>query len=286
MALLAIVPYKVTFAEGGTIAMELKRLGQTEVMIPEIGLGAWKYRGGTEPLRRGVELGAFLIDTAEIYGTEGVVGQAINDIRGQVFLASKVSGQHLRYDEVMRAAENSLRRLNVDCIDLYQVHWPNAQVPIRETMRAMEALVDSGQVRYIGVSNFSAAALRDAQAVMEHHPIVSNQVLYNLNRREIERDLLPYCQEQHITIIAYTPLDDGRLARRQRLRRRNGIKVLEQIAAEVDKSMAQVALNWCTASPNVIAIPKSDRIERVAENCQASGWRLAPDQIQRLNTAF
>lgn len=266
--------------------MELKRLGQTEVMIPEIGLGAWKYRGGTEPLRRGVDLGAFLIDTAEIYGTEGVVGQAIDAIRDQVFLASKVSGQHLRQDEVMRAAENSLRRLKVDCIDLYQVHWPNAQVPVRETMRAMEALVDNGQVKYIGVSNFSTAELRDAQAVMEHHPIVSNQVLYNLNRREIEPDLLPYCEEQNITVIAYTPLDDGRLARRQRLRRHNGMKALEQIAAEVDKTMAQVALNWCTARSNVIAIPKSDRIERIVENCAASGWRLTPEQIQRLDAAF
>jgi diketogulonate reductase-like aldo/keto reductase len=266
--------------------MELKRLGQTEVMIPEIGLGAWKYRGGTEPLRRGVALGAFLIDTAEIYGTEGVVGQAIYDIRDQVFLASKVSGQHLRYDAVLRAAENSLVRLKVDCIDLYQVHWPNAQVPIRETMRAMETLVEGGQVKYIGVSNFSTAQLREAQAVMEHHPIVSNQVLYNLHRREIERGLLPYCQEQDITIIAYTPLDDGRLARRQRISRHNGMKTLEQIAAEVDKTMAQVALNWCTARSNVIAIPKSDRIERVTENCQASGWRLTPDQVERLDTAF
>ena len=141
-------------------------------------------------------------------------------------------------------------------------------------------------MNYIGVSNFSAEELRAAQAVMQHHPIVSNQVLYNLNRREIERDLLPYCQEQDITIIAYTPLDDGRLARRQRLRRHHGIKVLEQIASEVDKSMAQVALNWCTARSHVIAIPKSDRIERIVENCAASGWRLAPDQVQRLDAAF
>ena len=266
--------------------MQLKRLGQTEVMLPEIGLGAWKYRGGPEPLRRGVDLGACLIDTAEIYGTEGVVGQAIDDIRQQVFLASKVSGQHLRHDEVLRAAENSLRQLKVDCIDLYQVHWPNAQVPIRDTMRAIEALVDRGQVNYIGVSNFSAVELRAAQAVMQHHPIVSNQVLYNLNCREIEGDLLPYCQAQDITIIAYTPLDDGRLARRQRLRRHHGIKVLEQIASEVDKSMAQVALNWCTARSHVIAIPKSDRIERIVENCAASGWRLTPDHVQRLDAAF
>jgi diketogulonate reductase-like aldo/keto reductase len=266
--------------------MERKQLGPTEVMVPEIGLGVWKYRGGTAPLRRGVELGACLIDTAEIYGTEGVVGQAIHDIRDQTFVATKVSGRHLRHDDVLRAAENSLRQLNTDCIDLYQVHWPNVHVPMRETMRAMEALVDTGQVKYLGVSNFSTAELRAAQASMQHYPIVSNQVLYNLNHREIERELLPYCQEQQITIIAYTPLDDGRLVRRQRVRGHTGMTTLEHIATEVGKTMAQVALNWCTARSNVLAIPKSDHTERVVENCQASGWRLTSEQVQRLDAAF
>jgi len=136
------------------------------------------------------------------------------------------------------------------------------------------------------VSNFSAAQLRQAQAAIQHHPIVSNQVLYNLNRREIERDLLPYCQQQDITVIAYTPLDDGHLAHRQRLRRQTGMQTLADIAAEVDKSMAQVALNWCTAHSHVIAIPKSDHSERIVENCAASGWRLTAEQIQRLDAAF
>jgi diketogulonate reductase-like aldo/keto reductase len=249
-------------------------------------MGVWKYRGGTEPLRRGIELGACLIDTAEIYGTEDVVGQAIHVRRDQVFVATKVSGGHLRHADVLRAAENSLRRLNTDYIDLYQIHWPNAQVPIRETMRAMEALVATGQVKYIGVSNFSTAQLREAQASMQHYPIVSNQVLYSLNRREIERDLLPYCQEHQITVIAYTPLDDGRLARRQHVRRHAGMATLEYIATEVGKTMAQVALNWCTARSNVIAIPKSNHTDRVVENCHASGWRLSPEHIQRLDAAF
>src|ERR671923_1723010 len=110
--------------------IELKQLGNTGVMVPEIGLGAWKYRGGVEPLRRGVALGATLIDTAEIYGTEDVVGQAIKGMRERIFLATKVSGAHLRYDDVMRAAAASLQRLGTDHIDLYQVHWPAAQVPI------------------------------------------------------------------------------------------------------------------------------------------------------------
>lgn len=130
------------------------------------------------------------------------------------------------------------------------------------------------------------AELRAAQASMQHYPIVSNQVLYNLNHREIERELLPYCQEQQITIIAYTPLDDGRLVRRQPLGRHPGMATLEHIATEVGKTMAQVALNWCTARANVIAIPKSDHTERVVENCQASGWRLTAEQVQSLDAAF
>src|SRR5438552_3157756 len=119
--------------------MESKRLGNTDVTIPEIGTGVWRYSGGVEPLRRGIEHGAALIDTAEVYGTEEVVGQAVRDRRDQVFIATKVAGQHLRHDDVLRAAEASLRRLKTDRIDLYQIHWPNSSVPIQETMRAMEA---------------------------------------------------------------------------------------------------------------------------------------------------
>jgi diketogulonate reductase-like aldo/keto reductase len=266
--------------------MELKQLGNTGVMVPEIGLGTWKYRGGVEPLRRGIELGAYLIDTAEIYRTENVVGQAIQGIRERIFVATKVSGDHLRSDAVLRAADASLRLLGTEVIDLYQIHWPNARVPLKETMQAMETLVDRGQVRYIGVSNFSLRELRAAQEVMTKYPIVANQVLYNLNRREIERDLLPYCQEHNITILAYTPLDDGRLATSARFRRSQSTRVLEQVAADVQKTLAQVALNWCTARPNVIAIPKSDSVERTVENCQASGWRLTPAQVQKLDEAF
>lgn len=266
--------------------MELKSLGNTGVRVPEIGLGAWNYRGGVEPLRRGVELGAFLIDTAEMYRTEDVVGQAIKGLRDRVFIATKVSGGHLRHDNVLRAAEASLHLLDTDYIDLYQIHWPNSAVPIAETLRAMETLVDRGQVKHLGVSNFSTSELREAQAAMRKYPIVSNQVLYNLNSREIERDLLPYCQKHHVTIIAYTPLDSGRLATKSRSRRSRVMQVLEQIAAEVQKTPAQVALNWCTSRPNVIAIPKSDSVARTEENCGASGWRLSPEQIRRLDEAF
>jgi diketogulonate reductase-like aldo/keto reductase len=198
--------------------MELKSLGNTNLRIPEIGLGTWKYQGGVEPLRQGIELGASLIDTAEVYGTEDVVGEAVAGIRDKVFIATKVSGDHLHYDDVLRAVETSLRQLRMDYIDLYQIHWPNERIPIKETMHAMETLVDAGRIKSIGVSNFSARELREAQRAMSKCPIVSNQVLYNLNRRDIEQELLSSCQEHHITVIAYTPLDDGRLAAVSRTR--------------------------------------------------------------------
>jgi diketogulonate reductase-like aldo/keto reductase len=267
--------------------MEQKPLGNTSAMVPAIGVGVWRYGGGVEPLRRAIELGASLIDTAEVYGTEKVVGEAIKDIRDRVFIATKVSGNHLRHDEVLGAAEASLKRLATDYIDLYQIHWPNSLVAIRETMRAMETLVDRGLVKHIGVSNFSTAELRAAQAAMSKYPIVSNQVLYNLNRRQIEIDLMPYCEANGVTILAYTPLDSGKLARKASSSSNPAaMRVLEQVAAEVKKTSAQVALNWCIAHKSVIAIPKSDRAARVAENCGASGWRLSADQMQKLEKSF
>jgi diketogulonate reductase-like aldo/keto reductase len=266
--------------------METRELGNTGVMVPEIGIGVWRYKGGVEPLRRGIELGATLIDTAEVYGTENVVAQAVGGIRDRIFIASKVSGSHLRHDELLRAADASLRRLDTDAIDLYQIHWPNSSVPIKETMRAMETLVDRGLVRHIGLSNFDLGELREAQAAMSKYPIVSNQVLYNLNRREIEHDLLPYCERNRITIIAYTPLDDGRLAVLPRLRTSQKMQALARVAAETGKTLAQVALNWCTSRRGVIAIPKSNHTNRVIENCKASGWRLSQDQVRLLDAAF
>jgi diketogulonate reductase-like aldo/keto reductase len=255
-------------------------------MVPEIGLGVWRYSGGEEPLRQGIAMGAFLIDTAEMYGTEDIVGRAVKGLRDRVFLATKVSPDHLRYHDVLRAAEASLRRLDTAYIDLYQIHWPNPAVPLVETLQAMESLVDRGLVRYIGVSNFSTAQLREAQAVMRNHAIVSNQVLYNLNRRQIEWELLPYCQQQHITVIAYTPLDDGRLAHSRWPVYDPRMQALAQVAAVTQKTLAQVALNWCISHPWVIAIPKSNTTARVMENCQASGWYLTPEQMRFLDVAF
>lgn len=142
--------------------MNHKDFARTGLKLPEIGFGTLDYQGGVEPLRRGVDLGACLIDTAEAYGTEDVVGEAIRGIRHRVFLASTALPRHFRYAGLLRAADQSLARLKTDHIDLYQLHWPNYAVPIEETMAAMEELVDRGKVRFIGVSNFSVIDLQKA----------------------------------------------------------------------------------------------------------------------------
>ena len=259
--------------------MELKELGNTGVMLPEIGLGTAGYTGGDEPLRRGISLGAFHVDTAEIYETEDAVGEAISGIRDQVFLTTKVHPSHFRRDQVMEAAEGSLRRLRTDRIDLYLLHWANTEVPIEETMGAMDRLVEGGKVRFVGVSNFSVAELQEAQAVTKNR-IVTNQVKYSLTAREAEEDLLPYCQLNGITVTAYSPLSTLLGKAGSRL-----AGVLKRVAKASGKTEAQVALNWCTAKDGVIAIPRSSSLERTVQNCGASGWRLSEEQLAELDAA-
>ena len=225
--------------------------------------------------------GAAHIDTAEAYGTEGIVGEAVREMRGRVFIATKVSRLHLRYDEVLTAAEDSLKRLGTDHIDLYQVHGPNPDVPIAETMRAMDKLVEQGKIRFVGVSNFSVTQLKEAQGATTNK-IVSNQVRYNLIDRAIESELFPYCLENKVTIIAYSPLAAGLHKIGARLHHR----ALQSVAEEIGKTEAQVALNWCISKEGVIAIPKSNSSQRTEENCLASGWRLSRDQMTLLDEAL
>lgn len=256
--------------------MEYKQLGDTDVAVPDIGLGAWQYKGGVEPLRKGVALGANLIDTAEAYGTEEVVGEAIKAMRDEVFIASKVSPSNFRREALLKSADQSLKRLGVDVIDLYQLHWPSDSIPIEETMGAMDELVDMGKVRFIGVSNFSVLQFRSAQAATKYK-IVSNQVKYSLASRGIETELIPFCREQDVTVIAYSPLARNPAGLDAQLK-----GALSKIADDTGKTIAQVALNWCISRDHVIAIPKSDSVERTEENCLASGWRLSPEHIQLL----
>ncbi|MBM4207638.1 MAG: aldo/keto reductase [Gammaproteobacteria bacterium] len=258
----------------GGSAINRKPLGNTEIQIPEIGLGTWSYHGGIEPLRRGLDAGALFIDTAESYGgAEEIIKDAITGMRDRVFLASKVSSHHLHHNDLKKAAEGSLNRLGVSHIDLYQIHQPNPAIPMAETIGAMEQLVDEGKICYIGVSNFNLEQLKEARVVARKYPIVANQVRYNLADRTIEDGLLQYCQENNITVIAYSPL----AREMSRLYDCDPNEVLTQIAKETGRTVAQIAINWCLCKDGVVAIPKGNSVDHVLENCAASGWRLSEE---------
>jgi len=258
--------------------MLLKELANTGIHVPEIGFGTWNYRGGVEPLRAAIEYGARLIDTAESYGTEEIVGEAIKGRRHQVFLATKALPRNFKRRDLVAAAEKSLRRLGVGHIDLYQLHWPNLTIPIEVPMRGMEDLVDAGKVRFIGVSNFSVRDLINAQAALGKQRIISNQVRYSLAERTIEGGLLQYCQKNGITVIAYSPLATGL----GNIRAADPEGILRRVAEASSKSEVQVALNWCISKENVIAIPKASTAAHVIENMGASGWKLQPEHARLL----
>jgi len=276
---------------------DLKPLGKTGEKVPAIGMGTWGIGGRFTPdyskdalwvdaLRFGIKysiekVGMALIDTAEMYGaghSEEIVGRAMKEFpRDKVFVVTKVKGEHLRYEDVIKAAKGSLSRLGIKQIDLYLIHWPNPIIPLKETMKAMEKLVNDGLVRFIGVSNFGRRLLEEARSYLSFTDIVVNQVRYSIAYREPEADLLPYCQREGILLMAYTPLEKGALARNP---------ILEEVGRKYNKTAAQVALNWLIAKKNVITIPKSERKERIKENLDAMGWRLSKEDIEYLNERF
>lgn len=259
--------------------MKSKQLAKTEIQLPEIGLGTWHYRGGVDPLKAGIDLGATFIDTAETYGSEEVVGEAVKGIRNSVFIATKVAPRNFKRANLIRSAEQSLKRLRTDYIDLYQLHWPNYLLPIAEPMAAMEELVRMGKIRYIGISNFSVREMQQAQAALSSNRIVSAQVRYSVVDRTVELGLLDYCRQNNTTLIAYSPLDFGM----DNMRKIDRDDVLGKVAAEAGKTRAQIALSWCIARDVVVAIPKANQIAHVRENCGASGWSLKPEQLKILD---
>jgi diketogulonate reductase-like aldo/keto reductase len=234
-----------------------------------------------EALKTGLDGGLNFIDTAEIYGSEELVAKAIRGRkREDLFIATKVWSNHLRRDALVRALEKSLKRLGTSYVDLYQVHFPNTKVPIAETMGAMEEMRDKGKLLAIGVSNFSLKQTIDANAALKKSQLASNQVDYSLANREIEADLLPYCESNKITIIAYYPLGHGKLTGP------GAREKMDAICKSHSKTPAQVALNWLVSGRNVFAIPRASRAEHVRENLGASGWELSPDERKQLDAAF
>jgi diketogulonate reductase-like aldo/keto reductase len=242
-----------------------------------------------EAIRYAVELGMNHIDTAEMYAAghaEELVGEAVKQFsRDEVFIATKVWPSNLRYEDVIHSCRRSLERLQLKYVDLYMVHWPNPRIPLQETMKAMEKLVKDGLIRYIGVSNFDVELLEEAMNALKREEIVANQVEYSLEAREVERELIPFCERNGITVTAYTPLGKGRIPAEASSNTPRG-KILAEMAQRYGKTPVQIALNWVIWRPNVITIPKAARKEHLEENAGAAGWRLTEEDYKRLSAAY
>ncbi|MDH7787819.1 diketogulonate reductase-like aldo/keto reductase [Ochrobactrum sp. 19YEA23] len=267
----------------GTIPQINLPSGQT---VPALGQGTWymgenagKRHHEVEALRHGIDLGMTLIDTAEMYAdgeAEDVVGEAITGRRDDVFLVSKVLPYNASRRGTIEACERSLKRLGTDRIDLYLLHW-RGRHPLAETVAAFDELQQAGKVVAWGVSNFDTADLKELSGVAGGQAVATNQILYNLTRRGPEFDLMPWCDQHHIPLMAYSPIEQGRLL---------GNRVLAEIGAECGVTPAAVALAWTMRKGNVIAIPKSSNPHHVRDNRKAADLRLSGEQLARLDQAF
>lgn len=253
--------------------------------VPALGQGTWNMaeRAAARPeeiaaLREGVERGLTLIDTAEMYAdgrSEELVGEAIASLRDRVFLVTKAYPHHAGRDTLPRACEASLRRLGTERVDLYLLHW-RGRVPLAETVEAMEALVARGLIARWGVSNLDTGDMEELVAASGAN-CATDQILYNLTRRAPEHDLIPWLAERRISVMAYSPVEQGRLL---------GHAALRDVAEARGATPAQVALAWLLTREDVIAIPKAGTRAHVAENAAAAELVLSADDLSALDHAF
>jgi aryl-alcohol dehydrogenase-like predicted oxidoreductase len=296
--------------------MEQRRLGKDGPLVPVIGLGAFPFSGAMgdvtdersiRVVHRALDAGMTVIDTAEAYGrgrSEEVIGQALQGRRREsAFIATKV-WRPLTRDRIRRAIERSLQRLRMDYVDLYQVHWPDPETPVEETMQTMDELAREGKVRYVGVSNYDVSLLQRAMTVTR---IVSNQVPYSLLDRRIEGEVMPFCRDNGVAIMPYSPLGKGVLTGKfdrtttfpandfrssmsgfkgEKLER--NLRVADEVvrlAYEKGVKPAQLAIAWTLARPEVaVCIPGATRPEQVEENAGAAGITFTTEDLERLDT--
>jgi diketogulonate reductase-like aldo/keto reductase len=254
--------------------------------VPALGQGTWQMAERAdrrareiEALRLGVEFGLNLVDTAEMYGegaAEELVAEALSGERERIFLVSKVYPHNASRQGVIQACERSLRRLKTDRLDLYLLHW-RGSVPLEETVAGFEELRRSGKVRHWGVSNFDVDDMEELLGVPGGENCVTNQVLYNVTRRGPEFDLIPWMAARSMPLMAYSPIEQGRLPQ-------GG--VLQSIARRHKASLFQIALAWLLNTPGVIAIPKASSAQHVRENHKALEIRLTPEDLAAIDAEF
>lgn len=268
--------------------MRRKPFGDAGVEVAAIGQGTWDLpeRGTSlaeakRALLRGIDLGMTHIDTAEMYGAgavESTLGDALAGVpREALFVTTKVLPGNATYDGTIAALERSLRRLRMDHVDLFLLHWPGEH-PLDETMRALETLVEQGKTRFLGVSNFDLEELEEARSYLRAVPLAANQVLYNLAERGIEHRILPYCERHGIAVVGYTPFARGRTP--------SSDAVLRAVAEKHGATPHQVMLAFLTRTPALFAIPKAARVAHVEENARASGLALDAGDLSAIDAAF
>jgi diketogulonate reductase-like aldo/keto reductase len=258
--------------------------------LPKIGFGTWKIGGGMSPnrsldakslaaLRTALEAGYTHFDTAEMYAdghAEELIGEAVRGSgrkREDFIITTKVTPENLGYDNVLRACDRSLRRLDMEYIDIYLIHWPRAGAKYDDTFRALNKLVRDEKVRHPGVSNFNLKLLKQAQALSES-PIVTNQIPYSLaDRSYVDNGVIEYCQQNDILVMAYEPVDKGNLSSN---------KTLESIAKAHNATVFQIALAWLVSQPRVITIPMSFNPAHIKENFAAADIDLTPGEMEQL----
>jgi diketogulonate reductase-like aldo/keto reductase len=243
--------------------------------MPRLGLGTWQLRGarGTYIVKRAIELGYRLIDTADAYGNHEEIREALKGFdRSNLFITTKVRRSNLRYHDVIRDCNRSLRELGTEYVDLYLIHWPNEMIAIQETLTAFNELVDDGKIRSIGVSNFTIRHLKDALQI-EEHPLTNNQVRFHLY--DYDQALLAFCKKQNIIVTAYSPLGRGRILHNP---------TLQEMARKYHQTPAQICLRWCIQK-GVAVIPKTSSEERLKENMDLFDWEIAAQDMLTLEAS-
>jgi diketogulonate reductase-like aldo/keto reductase len=277
------------------MCMRKIELAKTGEMIPVIGQGLWGvsrlkglfkgksyYENIKSSIKKGIQLGMNHLDTAEFYGwgkSEELLGDIIQDFsRDELFITSKLFPIHFSYRSMMKAAKRTLKRLGIDTLDLYLIHWPSRLIPIKKQMNVLENLVREGKTRYIGVSNFSIKQFEDAQTTLKKEELVNNQVQINITKQDFIHKSLSHYQNKGITVTAYSPLSHkGYTSLEGNIREK-----LENLANKHNASIQQIAIAWLINHENIITIPKAFNIDHVIDNTNAADIILSKEELESL----